>query len=404
MKNIQSTLIVIASVLLFTWSACKRDNGPQALKTGSVPGMVTKYSYVSIPGGAVITYDLPSGADLRYIKATYTLNTGQVRETKSAIYTNTLQVDGFADAGEYDVKLTSVGVGEVESAATVVHVKTLRPAHKLVMDTIRINSGLYAAFGGINVDYSNYSAISLVFHILMKNTSGKWGEIQTVYSSSTKGRIRTRGLDSVSQTFGVFITDRWNNRTDTLTATLTPFHESLIDRTKFLPVYLSTDTYDPHTAQGRARALPILWDGLHAQNGSIFQTKPTTLIPQWFTFDMGDTYRLSRMIVYPDVPSNDQSVYNGGHPSSFEIWGSNNPSTDGSYNNWTLVGQFNSIKPSGLPLGKVSADDVAMAKNGEQFEFDGNPGKFKYWRFKTTATWGLVSYVALSELTFYGTK
>lgn len=405
MKRIFNTLTAIVLLLILTWCACKRDNGPQALKTGAVPGVVTKYSYVAIPGGAIITYDLPSGEDLRYIKATYTINTGEVRESKSAIYKNTVQVDGFADAGEYDVKLTSVGVGEVESTPVVIHIKTLRPAHKLVMDTIKINQGMYAAFGGINIDYSNPSAISLVFHVLAKDAStGKWQEIQTAYSSTTKGRVRIRGLASVSAVFGVFITDRWNNRTDTLTATLTPFQESLIDRTKFLPVYLPTDTYDPHTGQGRAKALPVLWDGAHTQSGSIFQTKPTTLIPQWFTLDMGAQYRLSRMIVYPDIPPSELNVYTGGQPSSFEMWGSNNPPADGSFNNWTLVSTFNSVKPSGLPLGQVSADDIALARNGEEFEFEGNFGKFRYWRFKTTATWGLVSYVVLNELTFYGTN
>lgn len=391
-------------VLLLVWAGCKRDDGLKALKKGEVPAVVTNYSYVSIPGGAIITYDLPQGTDLRYIKATYKLDNGETREAKSAIYKNTLQVDGFASEGSYDISLTSVAVGEIESAPVIVKVQALRPAYKLVMDTIKLKSAFYAAFGGLNIDYSNPTSSSLVFHVLQKDVStSQWKEIQTVYSNAPGGRVRVRGLEAVARDFGVAITDRWNNRTDTLTASLTPFQESLIDRTKFLPLYLPSDTYDIHTAQGRARALPVLWDGVHAQSGNIFQTKPTTLIPQWFSFDMGAGYRLSRMIVYPDIPPSDQNVYTGGQPSSFEMWGSNNPTSDGSFNSWTYVGTFNSIKPSGSPLGKVTAADIAQARAGEEFEFD-NAGKFRYWRFKTTATWGLVTYVALAELTFYGTN
>lgn len=127
-------------------------------------------------------------------------------------------------------------------------------------------------------------------------------------------------------------------------------------------------------------------------------------MPQWFTLDMGGKYRLSRMIVYPDLPAVDQNIYNGAQPSSFEIWGSNNPPGDGSFTDWTLIGTFNAVKPSGLPVGQIGADDLAMARSGEQFEFEGNFGTFRYIRFKTTSTWGSVTYVALAELTFYGTK
>lgn len=399
--KIQQILFII---LLLSLGACKDDMIPKPLKKGQAPDPVKTYSYTSIPGGAVITYDLPGGADLLYVKATYTLNGGVVRESKSAIYKNTLQVDGFADEGEYEVKLTSVATGEVASAPVAIRIKTLRPAHKVVMDNIKSNKTFYAAFGGLNIDYVNSTGISLVFHVLMKNASGKWAEIQTVYSQAPLGRVRSRGLDPLEHEYGVFITDRWNNRTDTAVNRLTPFQESMLDKALFKKVILPGDTYEIHTAQGRARDMPVLWDGIHVQNGTIFQTKPSTLIPQWFTFDMGVTARLSRFLLYPDIPPSELNVFATGQPSEFELWGSNNPDPDGSFASWTKVGEFKSIKPSGLPLGKVSTDDINQCKNGEEFEVDGNQGGFRYWRFKTTATWGNVTYLQLAEFTFYGAK
>ncbi len=401
MNNLKKIAKAILVISLLIAVGCEEDLTPKALKTGAAPETIKKYSFTSIPGGAIITYDLPEGTDLRYIKATYTLNSGTVREAKSTIYKNTLQVDGFANEGEYDISLTSVGLGDVESSPIIVKIKALRPSHKLLIDTVKLNKSLYAAFGGLNIDYSNPTASSLVFHVLAKDAANKWNEIQTVYSAAKTGRVRTRGLEPVAKDFAVYVTDRWNNRSDTASASLTPYKEALIS-TKFSALNLPGDTWEYHTGQGRARALEILFDGMHNVNGSIFQTKPSTVLPQWFTWDMKQPFRLSRFILYPDYTGNDKNNFSGGQPMEFELWGTNNPLPD--FSNWTRVGVFKSVKPSGSPLGINTTDDVEQMKNGEEFEIEGNSGTFRYWRFKTVATWGGVPYLQLSELTFYGAQ
>jgi hypothetical protein len=395
-KNIKTALLM---VVLMTAISCEKDLVPKAIKSGETPGPIKNYTYQSIPGGAIITYELPEGGDLRYVKATYTLNSGVVREAKSTIYKNTMQVDGFASEGEYDIQLNAVGLGDVESAPFIAKIKAARPSHKLLIDSVKLNNSMYAAFGGINVDFKNYTGSSLVFHLLAKDAAEKWQEIQTAYSSAKIGRVRTRGLEPVARDFAVYVTDRWNNRSDTVSLKLTPFKEALIT-TKFTALTLSNDTWEHHTGQGRARPLVILFDGLRAQNGTIFQTKPSSVMPQWFTFDMTQPFRLSRFILYPDIPGVERNVFIGGQPLDFELWGSNSPTA--SFDSWTLVGAFKSVKPSGSPLGVVTADDIAQARNGEEFEVEGNAGSFRYWRFKTVSTWGSVPYLQLAELTFYG--
>lgn len=399
MKIIQKLNIASLVLVLFMVTSCQKDLVPKSLKTGEAPGPIKNYTYESVPGGAIITYDLPEGSDLRYVKATYTLNSGVTREAKSTVYKNTILVDGFANEGEYDIKLNAVGMGDVESVPTIAKIKASRPAHKLLIDSVQINSSMYAAFGGLNIDFSNYTGNSMVFHILAKDASNKWVEIQTSYSSAKTGRVRLRGFEAVEREFAVYVTDRWNNRSDTVSTKLTPFQEALIT-TKFTALNLSNDTWEHHTAQGRARPLVIMFDGQHAQNSLIFQTKPSSVMPQWFTFDMIQSFRLSRFILYPDVPPSEKNVFAGGQPAVFELWGSNNPTA--SFDSWTLVGSFKSVKPSGSPLGVVTADDIAQARNGEEFEVEGNAGSYRYWRFKTLSSWGNVPYIQISELTFYG--
>lgn len=400
MNIIQKIQIALSIAVLIAVSSCEKDLVPKALKSGEAPGPVKNYTYQSIPGGAIITYDLPEGSDLRYVKATYTLNSGVAREAKSTVYKNTILVDGFANEGDYDIQLNAVGLGDVESAPLIAKIKAGRPSHKLLMDSVKLNSSMYAAFGGFNIDFKNYTQSSMVFHLLAKDASGtNWKEIQTSYSSARVGRIRARGLEPVAAEYAVVVTDRWNNRSDTVSLTLTPLKEALIT-TKFAALTLSNDTWEHHTAQGRARPLVILFDGLRNQNGSIFQTKPTSGLPQWFTFDMTQAFRLSRFILYPDIPPSDRNVYAAGQPQEFELWGSNSPTA--SFDSWTLVGNFKSSKPSGSPLGIVTADDIAQARAGEEYEVEGNAGSFRYWRFKTISTWGNVLYLQLAELTFYG--
>jgi hypothetical protein len=399
MKIIQKIQIACLLMVLLGATSCEKDLIPKALKTGAEPEPVKNYTYKSIPGGAIITYDLPKGSDLRYVKATYTLNSGVTRQAKSTVYKNTIQVDGFANEGEYEIQLNAVGLGDVESVPLFAKIKALRPSHKLLIDSVKLDNTMYAAFGGLNIDFKNYTKSSIVFHVLAKDVNNNWKEIQTTYSSAPAGRVRARGLEPLSSEFGVFVTDRWNNRSDTVSVTLTPLKEALIT-TKFAALNLSNDTWEHHTGQGRARPLIILFDGLRSQNGSIFQTKPTSGLPQWFTFDMTQPFRLSRFILYPDIPSSDRNVYAAGQPQEFELWGSNNPTA--SFDSWTLVGAFKSVKPSGSPLGIVTAEDIAQARNGEEFEVEGNSGSFRYWRFKTVSTWGNVLYLQLAELTFYG--
>lgn len=394
---------LIPIVLLLCWSACKDALEPEPLRNGEIPGMVQNFSSKEIPGGAVITYDVPEGSDLRYVKASYVLSDGTVRESKSTVYKNTITVDGFAQAGEYDVSLTAVSVGEVESEPVIVHISVGTPPHILAAASIANDDNFYATFGGVNVDYVNSAEGNVVIKVMIKDAQDKWQEIKAEYTKAKQGRVRVRGLDTIEYTFGVYVRDRWNNKSDTVIKKLTPYFETEFDKALFRQIKLPGDTWERHTGQGRARDLPVLWNGLHNQAGDIFQTKPSTVIPQYFTWDMGVKARLSRFIFYPDVPPSDKNVYAGGQPSAWELWGSNNPNPDGTFDSsWTLVGTFYATKPSGLPLGQVSSEDIALARNGEEFEVEGKVEGYRYWRWKTTATWGNVTYVAMSEFTFFG--
>jgi hypothetical protein len=90
--------------------------------------------------------------------------------------------------------------------------------------------------------------------------------------------------------------------------------------------------------------------------------------------------------------------YDLGNLKRFEVYGSNEPNPDGSWDSWTLIGTFQSVKPSGLPLGQTSQIDLDYILAGEEFIFEKNLPEFRYLRIKTLEVWGTVSYVCIQKM------
>lgn len=395
-----NTLKKILSYSLLAWLtilviSCEDKQAPGPSRTGEKPDAISTFQVRSIPGGAVISYDLPNNRDLRYVKAVYTLGDGTVRENKASIYQNSIVVDGFAQAGEYPVSLVAVSVGEVESDPKPLTVTTLTPPYLLTLETIANEGNLLPTFGGIRLHYENAVEAPIVIHVLAKNDNGQWQRATDHYTKRGVGMFNVRGFAAEPREFGIYITDRWNNRSDTLVRTFLPIFEVMMDKSLFRTYNLPSDTYAAHTG---FRSTEVLWDGAHRVASTILHTKPGSGIPQHFGFDMGVQAMLSRFVMHSRL----DHEYRFNHPKVFELWGSNEPNPDGSWDTWTQVGTFTSIKPSGLPLGEQTADDIAYARAGEEFDVELQQVPYRYWRFRTLDTWGGNSDVALGELTFYG--
>ena len=128
---------------------------------------------------------------------------------------------------------------------------------------------------------------------------------------------------------------------------------------------------------------------------------PGLSLPNWFTIDLGMKYSLAKFMVYP-FATNKNFLFRLGMPKTFEIWGTNNPSTD--WNDWTLLGSYEITKPSGLPLGQVNQVDIDVASAGIAFKFSGQDenASFRYIRFKTLTTWSGDVDTVLNYLRFFG--
>lgn len=385
------TLNYMFICLLVCLSACKQDKiiGPNE-DDGTIPGPVLHTVVENLPGGAKISYTLPNSSNMLYVKAEYAIREGIVREVKASYHKNFLMVEGFPDTREYDVKLYTVSRGEKSSEPVIVKINPQTPPVQEAFRSLELGE----TFGGISISFQNSSAADLRAVLLVPDSLGALKETSVFYTKMPAAVIAARGFESMEKRFGVYIKDRFDNRSDTLFATLTPLYEKELDKSKFKAMNLAGDYNSPNNS-GRS-TMDKLWDGILGSNvENMFSTLPGGPMPQRFTFDLGVEASLSRFVYYPRA--NGSFAYTN-QPRLFEIWGTNNPASDDS---WVKLRDCEMIKPSGSSLGVVTDEDRAYATAGITYEFPVGVPKVRYIRFQTNEVWSGAN-IAILELTFFG--
>ena len=60
------------------------------------------------------------------------------------------------------------------------------------------------------------------------------------------------------------------------------------------------------------------------------------------------------------------------------------------------------MKPSGLPVGQVSDEDIQLLQDGEEFSFDRTASAIRYIRFEIIAAHSTMQHSSMSEITLWG--
>lgn len=390
----KKTLLIIGISL--TTLGCKRDilNGPIE-NSSEKPGIITNIEVENKSGGALLTYSLPNTSGLSYIKAEYEIRPGVKREVVSSFYTNQLLIDGFNSMEEQEITLYAVTRSEIKSDPVKIKIKPLKSPIQNTYESLAIIAG----FGGPNIKFSNLEKAPVVIVPLVKNTDNSIKTLDKIYSQTENGNITLRGLEDVETNFGFVVTDKYGNHTDTLYKKITPYSEVRLDRTKFAEFPLPGDAIMAY-----GTVLRQFWDGNYnsATWPRPFTTEGVTT-PQTITIDLGITKALSRLIYFPRTEGGDR-YYNRANLRTYEIWASNNPSADGSYDNWTLLATNTVIKPSGLPSGQETGEDKAYALKGWDVDFEPGLPAFRYLRIKSLKNWENTFAIMGTQIEVYGSK
>ena len=370
-----------------------------------VPGKVTVTDVVNGSGTSVIYYKLPDDVNLQYVKAVYSPRPGVTSEVNASFLTDSLVLKGFDRAGDFPVELYSVSYGGTRSDAVKTSVSPLTPPFQTAIEGLDCE----ATFGGVHVGFENPTQSNLVVTVSKLGDDGQWSELQTYYTSQADVSFSVRGQDAVPSTFKVAVKDRWGSHSESEEIQLTPLFEQMCDKSKFGELRLKGDTNENHVPGGIYSIYDNVWSTTDV-NQAAFHTKPNTPMPQHVSFDMGETYTLSRLIYHP------RHLFYNGHPKTFEIYGAVelNPDqdvelfdVDGNLDPyWYLLGSFVSTRPSGYTLPHTdianTTEDLAVMETGEEFEFEFGVREARYFRFRTTSTWGNVTYVEIPEIDFFG--
>ncbi|MEO8254503.1 MAG: DUF4959 domain-containing protein [Flavobacterium sp.] len=404
MKKITYTQIfnlVVLMVALFIVS-CSQLDGPNPLESNTIPpGIVSNVQIENLKGKVDLKYTLPSDEDLLYVKAVYKLENGTEMVVKSSYYNNNMTIVGFlGGAGPIKVNLYSVNRSETESSPLEI---TVNPQKSPIFDVFNSLS-IQDDFGGLRINAENATKADIAILVMKKNDFGDFEPLpKSIYTSSEIIKQSIRGLDTIPVKIAVVVQDRWKNVTDTIIQTIKPLYESVLPRNKYNGLKLDNDP--DHYEEFCCNKIPLsaLWDQNFFWPGSIVTARdaPNTKL-NTITFDIGQSAKISRIHIW-DYPEDGSKYFYLESLRYFRIWGTNNlPDQSGNLSNWTLLGDYEVTKPSGLPYTILNNDDVAQATAGVSYDFPLGVAKMRYIRIESIENWGKVKGLAISELLVYG--
>ncbi|MBJ6366668.1 DUF5000 domain-containing lipoprotein [Snuella sedimenti] len=393
MKKILSLLLVCTFILL----ACQEDYEHNPITSDDViPSAIENLSYTSINGGFDISYDLPSDKDLLYVKAVYENSKGEMAEVRASIYDNKIQILGFGDTSEKEVTVYAVDRSENVSKGVSFTASPLMPPVHIIKGAMEITPD----FGGAKFKWVNEQQTPIAILLFAENEQGELENVHTVYTSQSETSHSLRGFESVPQPFAAVIRDRYDNFSDTIypgtpDKLLTPLFEERLDKAKFQKVVLANDdNWDAWEGD--------YWNAFDDDLGSIVHTQGDHPRPSIMTIDLGANVVLSRIKLFQRAPNQQHWAYTHGNPKSYTLYGAKElPGSDGNLDNWIKLRGCESIKPSGLPIGQNTDEDIAHFLAGDEYTFEESV-EIRYFRLAVQETWDGAGFINFSELTFWG--
>jgi len=392
-------------LIIFFLISCQEEYIGQYPVDSTIPGKVTNVEVIEqFGGGVTIRYNIPNDDDLLYVKANYKLDDGRSMEVKSSFYTNTMDIVGFAKEEERTIELRSVDRSQNESESVIVKVTPKRSPIFDAFESLVAKSD----FGGIQLKWQNAAKADLTIMVSKPVKGSSLTEnVQNFYSASQNGLGYVRGFPVGEQKFIFQVRDRWGNTTDTLSGLFYPKYEEEVDRNTYWKRW-NGDPSIPYKRYSGSYEIEKMWDlktMAYTSSSNFFHGPAGVSFPIRFTFDMQQTYTLSRLKLFQ---RGNTWAYEHGNPKKFKIYGHPLSSARLTETNpekqWHLLGSFESVKPSGLPLGQRTQEDIDKGANfGEDYNFDIDLAiPVRYIMFEIEETWGATEMFHISELAFWG--
>jgi len=389
-------------LLLILVVGCTESKFEPTFTDKTPPSQLEVTEVVATPGGANIYFRAPKETDISYVRGEFYSN-GEKRIVRSSVYNNSLVVEGLGHTNPVEITLYLVDHNENASEPVVKSFTPLEPP----VHTILKSMNILPDFGGITALWDNPTNTEICFSFMAEDSTKTLVDYEITFNNETEGTFSLRGFDTEERQWGVYLRDKWNNKSDTLRVTRTPFYEELLDKKKFYEVALPGD----NTSVRSGRPLANIWDG---KLDVIWHTEPGVAEgtpPQKFTICFGNDVeaKLSRFVLY----NRGETYYYGQHnPRFFQVWATKELKRDKSddaywrgddwMNDWVMLGDYEVVKPSGLPGTQYNDLDKAVQDAGFNFTFPLDADNVRYVRFVVIATWANSAALHIAEVSFYG--
>lgn len=407
------------------------------------PGTISNPTVANFPGGARITYTLPSDADLLGVKAVYSYaEDGETLEAFASAFSDTLKLDGFPDTSERTVQLICLDKSKNESAPVEVKIQPLTPPVDLIRESLKVNE----TFGGVFVSWVNEYKADIGISLYAADSTGEMVHNYTYYTNEAKGNYSFRGLDDTERKFEIQIRDKWDRFSIPLDTVLKPKLEVEIT---------------PQNEGGM-----VIWEKLGASDGMdkwrgdavnlqnpfnrLFDGNPdnffgagntnklsdytdnsddesTELVPIYLTIDLNKECSFSRHKVW----HRPKRVLSNNQIKKYELWATNEPpkgkndfsnimeslafwtswpevgGTDAWKNDWDKIATCETIPPSGATSTTAVTEEDKQWANAHGFEFEIDPEftnqSYRYVRLVVIErTWTNSTNLHIGNIKFWG--
>lgn len=417
--------ILGATVLLTFFNACKDDT---VIVDTTPPGQVQNVQFTPQYGGGYFTYTIPLDEDFLYTRAEYIIDNGQKISKTSSVYSDTLFVEGFGQAKEYEVKIFSVDRYSNESQPVIMKILPLAPTTSAVLETLQVQPG----FSALVINWVNEMKTNITVYVNVEVGDTKATKIYA--SNLQEDRFLIDNLKGVPHKVKVFIKDTYDNQTTEKDfGSLTPLMDGAISKKQwsFLrnnllygnkwnygssPDPFKQEPYQEYKGTWRDDSMKNaretyyegriekFWDNEYDYepklNLNYFHTGPQSY-PFSYFIDMGREIKGSRFKIWQRNAWG--MLYTGENVEIWEIWISDDKDpTDGIFDGWEYVGRYKIVQPSNV----IEARNEA--RNGHEYMFyPENPRftkPFRYLRYKGIKQYGGGNSGCTSEITIFGTE
>ena len=418
MKNI--FIIVMTACLAIGGVSCS-DTDEQ--KDVQAPGQIKNVRFVASYGGGYFLYDIPDDPDFLYVRADYTVDSGEKITKTSSTYTDTLFIEGFGQIKEYEVKLYSVDRNENASTPLVQRITPLEANTNMVASTISVRPG----FSSLIAEWKN--ELKQNVDVFVKLGDGTMVAEKVQSSNEPKGKFTVENLENKDYTISVYVKDQYGNVSQVKDCgNIRPLPDGKLDKKpwSFLANqylygskwnYASNDNPDKQTpfaeymgtfrndslknapASAYEGRIEKFWDDIlftrNPENLNIFNTGEYGY-PYSYFIDMGRVVKGSRVRYHQRTLDS----YGNENVQTFQLWISDDNNPADGVDDWELVGTYKIIKPAD----QYEADLAAEA--GHEFILYPDETKytkpFRYLRFKAIKGFTERMVSVGSEITLYG--